>query len=50
MKELALILRGLKRGTSQYVTHQELGVILYKMLKALDPVKLKEAEEKLNTE
>lgn len=50
MKELILLLRGLNRGTSQYVSHQELGAILFKLLKAVDEEKLNEAIRKLNTE
>lgn len=50
MKELVLLLRGLDRGTSQYVSHQELAAIIWKILRALDEEKLDEAIKKLNTE
>lgn len=50
MKELVLILRGLGKATSQHVTHDELGSILFKLVRALDPEKLDEAIKKLNQE
>lgn len=50
MKELVLLLRGLDKGTSQYVSHQELAAILWKVLRAIDNDKVDKAIKKLNTE
>lgn len=50
MKEVVILLRGLDKGTSEYVSHKELAAILWKVLRAIDNKKVDEAIKKLNTE
>lgn len=50
MKELVQLLRGLSKGTSEYVTHEELGAILWKVVRAFDSEKVDDAIKKLNSD
>lgn len=50
MKELVQLLRGLSKGTSNFVTHEELGSILWKVVRAIDNEKVDQAIKKLNSD
>lgn len=50
MKELLILLRQLKKDRSKYCSHGELAKVIEMVILALDPDKVKEAQDKLNTE
>jgi len=50
MKEFLILLKGLNKNSSKYVSHGELGMILGMMLNAIAKDEVEEAQRKLNTE
>ncbi len=50
MKELVILLKQLKKGRSNYVSHDELGKIIEMVILAVAPKKFDEAQRKLNTD